>query len=417
MKTASHITRSLLLTACAAMVLVARPSPTRADLGLVPLSELISASDYIVLGVVASVTDGGQPGEQLAQITIEQVLRGSLSSPATVRTDTTNPEGASFAAGERLVLFLKSGTAALLEIVQDGLGVVPIPNDQTRTAVLALLALALDSTPDLHLNEVAPFLQTTATLLPPALTGVVLEDLTRTVTPTEGPLVVVIACNAAGAYIVSAQQWAIGAAGIHRLGTARSCLEQLVTNGTDRGLVLAATQALGDLKNQASIPVLLSLLPNLPLLPQVRLNIPLLSPTVSLANDPEDESGGGADLGETARPPGETEPGPPSTPTSDPDGETEPDDLPSDDPVRRRSDGGLTLAAVLALGKIGGLSAVSPLARLAREGDDLALHSTVVHALGLIGGPLVIVPLTEISLIHPNPLIRTQARQTLLRRR
>jgi hypothetical protein len=75
----------------------------------------------------------------------------------------------------------------------------------------------------------------------------------------------------------------------------------------------------------------------------------------------------------------------------------------------------VTLSAVLALGKLGDPSVAPELMRLARQGDDFALHSTIVHALGLIGGPRVTGALTAISRTHANPLIREQAQQTLER--
>ena len=66
------------------------------------------------------------------------------------------------------------------------------------------------------------------------------------------------------------------------------------------------------------------------------------------------------------------------------------------------------------MGKIGDSSAVSTLLKIAQNGEDLALHSTVVHALGLIG-PKSLDALTDISKNHPNQLIRAQAQQTLER--
>jgi HEAT repeat protein len=81
----------------------------------------------------------------------------------------------------------------------------------------------------------------------------------------------------------------------------------------------------------------------------------------------------------------------------------------------RRSLGGLAEAAVLAIGKVGAVEAVPALMRIAFEGDDLALHSAVVHALGLIGGVGVTGALTEIGRTHPNGYVRDQALRTLER--
>jgi len=179
---------------------------------------------------------------------------------------------------------------------------------------------------------------------------------------------------------------------------------------------IAATGALGDLKMAESVPVLLTLIEPLPghRVSDSKGNEEL--PPVRPASDPEDESSPAAD-------PEERDSGiaiddeRPGTPSSLPDGESEPDDVPSDDVLSRRGDGGLSDAAVLALGKIGDPCAVRDLSRLAGEGDDLSLHSTVVVALGLIGGKTAQGPLTSISKSHPNELVRELASQTLARLR
>jgi HEAT repeat protein len=66
------------------------------------------------------------------------------------------------------------------------------------------------------------------------------------------------------------------------------------------------------------------------------------------------------------------------------------------------------------MGKIGDTAAIPTLLKIAQTGEDLALHSTVVHAFGLIG-PKSIEALTDISKNHPNQLIRAQAQRTLER--
>jgi hypothetical protein len=72
----------------------------------------------------------------------------------------------------------------------------------------------------------------------------------------------------------------------------------------------------------------------------------------------------------------------------------------------------LTLAAVLALGKIRATAAVPALGRLSQRSRDLALSSTLVHSLGLIGGPDAVRELTHIAASHPHALVREQARHT-----
>jgi hypothetical protein len=52
-----------------------------------------------------------------------------------------------------------------------------------------------------------------------------------------------------------------------------------------------------------------------------------------------------------------------------------------------------------------------------RPGRSSALRRSAVHALGLIGGTAARLPLLVLSLAHPNPLVREQAKQTLARPR
>jgi hypothetical protein len=164
-----------------------------------------------------------------------------------------------------------------------------------------------------------------------------------------------------------------------------------------------------------SVPVLLTLIAPLPGQTGGSQGSDELPP-IRPASDPEDEASPAADPAERGDGVAIDDERP-GTPSTLPDGETEPDDLPSDDVPSRRSDGGLSDAAVLALGKIGDPAAVGDLSRVAGEGDDLGLHSTVVVALGLIGGEPVFEPLTTISKSHPNELVRELAGQTLARLR
>jgi HEAT repeat protein len=77
-----------------------------------------------------------------------------------------------------------------------------------------------------------------------------------------------------------------------------------------------------------------------------------------------------------------------------------------------RRDADITMAAVLALGKIGDFRAVRAFGVLARAESNLALHSTVVQALGLVGGSDARDALVQIETSHPHPLVRAQALQT-----
>lgn len=79
----------------------------------------------------------------------------------------------------------------------------------------------------------------------------------------------------------------------------------------------------------------------------------------------------------------------------------------------------LAEVAALSLGKLGVPGAVDPLIELALDGtDDLGLHGTAVHALGMIGKDgdrSARRALRQIAREHPNRLVRKQARQTLRR--
>jgi hypothetical protein len=259
------------------------------------------------------------------------------------------------------------------------------------------------------------------TALPRMLRGALLEELTLRVTVEEAALVAEIACNLQRAYAPEPQEWAILRAGRLQIEAARPCLEALVQEGTNRSLTLASAEALGDLGNPASVPLLLLLLPDVPAEPTARPIDPDHDEESIVGHDPEDEADPRPDPREAAitdgvvDDDGEPADGDPASAPTTADGETEPDDARSDDKVRRRADAGLSNSAVLALGKIGDAAAVADLVRVAREGDDLALHSSVVRALGLIGGLTVREPLTSIVQTHPNPLVRQLAQQTLAR--
>ncbi len=183
------------------------------------------------------------------------------------------------------------------------------------------------------------------------LIGSMLEEMTARLTVADVPLVTEMACNQKQEFPSAVQVWAIHRVGPLKVGDARSCVEALLTAKDKSAASLAAAETLGNLKDPRSLPALTSVLTT--------------------------------------------------------------QDQASED-VNDDADGGLSLAVILAIGKIGDSSAVSTLLKIAQNGEDLALHSTVVHALGLIG-PKSIDALTDISKNHPNQLIRAQAQRTLER--
>ncbi len=225
-------------------------------------------------------------------------------------------------------------------------------------------------------------------------------------------------------------------AGLLAIAEARVCLERLAT--TPQGTyAVHAVEALGNFADPRSLQALLALIPTMPPRP------------FEEGTDKIDEDGPGPDFDpedEGVPKPDPWEDGdevPPTPPPEDAidngrdeadddvgedddanDGPTPPGDVvenddapydPTDDLFARTADGGLTEAAVLALGKLGESAAVTRLSALTREGDNLGLHSSVVVSLGLIASPPAKRELRAISEGHPNALVRTLARQTLQR--
>jgi hypothetical protein len=417
------------------VVLVSLPG-ARADRPLMSLGELIDQSNHIVIGVVGDSFDGPAPGSVLMSVGVQEILLGPELQSFTLLGNSTDPSQPSpLPEGTWILAFLRhSGPALtgslpapdLLEPVWGDQGVMVI-DEAAVGPIREIVEKAIKLGTSLRLGDVMEDLRAASPLPPGSLIASLLEELTLRVEPTEAPLLTEVACDDDVEFFPAAQLWAIERVGPLGVSTARPCLETFIQKGENRDRVIGSTEALGELGDPASLPVLLSLIRPLGRGPKIRRDLPgeiEPGPGPGGQEDPEDESDPDPDPGEED--PGE---GPFLVPEAvaetfggeslvlqtEPDGGTEPDDAPTDEPPGRRSDGGLTVASVLALGKIGDPAAVPDLFRLAREGNDLALHSTVVHALGLIGGPTVHGPLTAISKTHPNELVRHQARQTLER--
>jgi hypothetical protein len=179
-----------------------------------------------------------------------------------------------------------------------------------------------------------------------------LEEMAARLTIADAPLLTEMACNQKQEFPRAVQVWAIHRVGPLKVTDARLCVEALLSTTTNSATSLAAAETLGNMKDPRSLSALTSILTT---------------------------------LNQTS------------------------EDVNDDD-----ADGGLSLAVILAMGKIGDTSAIPTLLKIAQNGDDLALHSTVVHALGLIGAKSI-EALTDISKNHPNALVREQAQQTLAR--
>lgn len=420
-----HRSNFIALTSFFLGLMALTSTSVQADLASVSLGELIDQSDRIVIGVVTDVAQGKTPGEQFAAIAVEQVLLGRRLKNLSLRGSSTDPSLPEFHEGTRLLAFIRAGQkkSDIFEPVAGELGVMAIGDaavDVTRDIVTTILDLG----ESISLRDVRYSFRRDSPTPPPGLVGLLLEELTLGMTLDDAPLVHEMACDARGSFYPVPQLWAINRAGTLKLSEARPCLEGFVNDlTTDRGTLVAAIQALGDLGDPKSVLVLQSLLPETQPLPavddgddgDVREDAALEDDDGDTEpdgrEDPEDETL--AEDEEAWLPEAdaweELEQDPPPDDDSSADGEFD------GDANDWRPDPGLTDTALLALGKIGAPEAIPELHRLAMEGDTLALHSTAVHALGLIGTPDVHQALAEISAMHPDELIRDQARRTLER--
>lgn len=387
----------------AALALLMSAPLLHADQGLMPLGQLMGQAEAIVIGRVTETVPAGG-GKYLTTVAVEETLKGT--PPEKVQIAGIPP----LSAGVRILAFLEPRT---LQPVAGEQGVQVLGGDGAARIASEIVKTALAKGTALQLRDVAAYLGSRERL--PKLVGALVKELSPRVTASaDGPQLAQFACD--GSVMPSVQLWAIGHAGRLRIAAARPCLESLVGDPTNRGTRIAAAGALGDLKMRESVPVLLTLIAPLPGHQTGSTTGDEEAPAVPTASDPEDVSSPVADPAERASG-AAIDDERPGTPSTLPDGETGPDGAPSDDVLSRSADGGLSDAAVLALGKIGDPAAVRDLFRVAGEGNDLSLHSTVVVALGLIGGTPVIEPLTSISKSHPNDLVRELAGQTLARLR
>jgi hypothetical protein len=385
----------------------------RADQAIIPLHELIGSSSSVVIGTVQSVQPAKDPpGSFLLDVTVDETLVGieldRLLLPAS-NFDPLLP--AVLEVGTRVLVFVPEGR----QVMTEGY-LLPFAPNHPPDPVRELIGVAASSGNQTRLPAVQKFLEV-GSGIPPELLGSLLESLTEA-GAGGGPHVkalLEIACTSRGMYQMQAQLFALGELGEKQIADGRACLETTALETKNLSRQIAAVEALGNLGDVRSVNPLLSLIPALPpgAIAGLRGNEDFAP---ARANDPEDESDPEHDPDERSEggEPDESE-NDPGEISRDGDGERELDFGSSDDEMLTRDAGGLVDAVVLALGKIGSPKAIPDLFRVAREGDDLSLHSTVVVALGMIGGKQVQGPLTSISKTHPNDLVRELASQTLAR--
>lgn len=396
--------RTKWLAGAALALLVA--GPLRADRDLMPLGELIGRAEGIVVGRVTETAAVGG-GKYLMTVAVEQTLKGVAAERVQVFASSADAtQVGPLPAGARILAFLEPRT---LRAVNGEQGVDVLGGDSVVRIASEIVQTVMTKGSALQLRDAVPYFGSREAL-PPGLVASLLDELSARVTPAaDGAQLAQFACDRG--VLPAVQLWAIERSGRLKIAAARPCLESLVGDPTNLGTRMAAAAALGDLKMAESVPVLLTLIA--PVAGQVGDPTGNEDPlTVPPARDAEDESSPVADAEERGG--GAAVDEPQGASSTLPDGD-DAEELPGADIVSRRADGGLSDVAVLALGKIGDPGAVRELARVATEGDDLGLHSTVVVALGLIGGEPVREPLTSISRSHPNALVRELAGQTLAR--
>lgn len=329
------------------------PERASADVAGADLRSLLGHSEMVAIGSVTAVTSTtGSPGLSKARILVEENLKGTAPGSIEIDFDSNATEAVRFATGSRVVLFLRrTETPATITLASRVHGAMEVPPAKLDPA-RAVLRKVIQAGSGLRLSTVRTNLLRTSGEPPRPLVGSLLRSLTSTLSASDASLLTEMACAAPNAYLPAAHLWAMRQAGVHRLPAARSCLEAAVA-ATDLSRRLAAAEALGNLRDVRSLAVLGSVLD-------------------SVMSASTDGSG-------------------------------------------RPADGGLAVSLVLAMGKLRDPAAVSRLLTLASGEEDLALHSTVVHALGLIGGTEAVAALTTIGNSHPNALVRELARQALAR--
>jgi hypothetical protein len=401
------------LSAVAAALALLAATGAHADRAAVPLEEMVVRSSHIVLGTVTDVTPGTTPGATSMRVAVEEILAGPELTGFALQHSPRDPSGPPpLDRGARVLVFLQ-GSAP----VGGEQGVVALSDANSRfarelamRAVTAKGALTLAGVHDLLLLSDAP----------PALLGSLLADLSRRATREDEARLTELACGATSSPLLPAvQNWAIGRAGALRLRGARPCLEGFVRDSKQSERAIAAADALGDLGDPESLPLLRSVLDAVKGEPIPPTRGDTAQPSITApANDPEDESDATPDRYEGgSRPPvlgPRVLPTPSPTPAGHvvPDGEVEADGAPAEGSSSADT---LSVAAILAVGKLGDEAAVSSLLRLAQTAHPFEVHSTVVHSLGLIGGASATEALDSISRTHPDAMIRVQARETLAR--
>jgi hypothetical protein len=239
----------------AAVILTGRAG---ADQAVVPLGRLVAGSDYVLIGRVASVQRDERRHVSVASVDTERNLRGH--APATLSLDALDGdvEGPAYQEGVRVLAFLKQRPNGL-EVVERRAGLIEIVTESAHTSTVAILTGFLQGGANGSLAGLHASLRRDAAP-PRPLVSSLLEEIATLLRPIDEPVLTEIACNQAGHYLPAAQLWAISTAGSSRRIGAKPCLEEMTSPEAPADLRLAAVEALGDLGDRRSVPLLTSLL-------------------------------------------------------------------------------------------------------------------------------------------------------------
>ncbi|MEO0423803.1 MAG: HEAT repeat domain-containing protein [Pseudomonadota bacterium] len=408
-------------------------TPALAEWRTTDLDDLMNASTNIAIADVVNVAPGVEPGSQIATLTLRSAFKGNPEPSFKLAGAERDPAMVHFESGRTVIAFFNDIPGEPGEVVAMDQGVATIVPAQAN-ATNALLQLVQDKGANLRISDTLQYLQAGNPRVPRAMLAALLSQLDGSATLQDASAIRRLACRPQD-FQPPAAFLGIRLTGLLAIQNARACLERHATTPSG-AYAIEAVSALGNFADPRSLQPLLSL-------------IPQGSPTpFPEGTDPQEQDGPGPDFDPeeegvpTPDPREESDDLPPRPTPEDAidNGRDEPDDdvsedddandeqnppgnveeiddapYDTDDESPRHHDGGLTSAAVLALGQLADPTAVPRIAAIAREGDNLGLHSTVVHALALIASDRARRELGAIATGHPNPIVRTSAQQALQR--
>jgi hypothetical protein len=390
-----------------------------ADRALIPLGELVAASDLIIVGTVSAVEEKQRSGVQKATIRIDKSLRGVSPPKLELHGNRLDPGLPQFYPKTSIIAFLAKKDNVFIPVGGDH-GVIQLSPDMkqvTQRIVQQVTKLGKG----LKLDDIQYALKSSSPVLPIVLEGSLLEELSLRATKQDAKLIDDIACSPSGNYRDTVQHWAIHRIGMLKLAQSQSCLERLTRISEPRDVRILAVEALGNLGNKDALKTLLPMLPKpgpsqtLPASPSkdeddslLHKNLPVDKDGDSKTDryiDPEKVPVNASDKLESAVPK--------PTPSED----TQVPAVKAPITSRSHFDRGLADTVLLAIGKIGSEQAISRLETIALSSNEPSLSSTAVHALGLIGTPRAYDSLSAINKTSRDALLRDQVLRTMKRLR